>query len=93
MITDFDNIYYCNKNQVGGLCVGGDMVILFVGLFHGKMNIFPRTQKNIFTKIRFFSKKHFSKKHFFQKNIFQKKHFFQKNIFFKKKFFFKLQKF
>ena len=23
MVKDADNIYYCTKNQVGGLCVGG----------------------------------------------------------------------
>ena len=28
MRKDADNIYYCTKNQVRGLCVGGDMVIL-----------------------------------------------------------------
>ena len=35
------NIYYCSKNQVRGWCVGGDMVILLFGLFHGKMTIYP----------------------------------------------------
>ena len=29
MVKDAANIYYCTKNQVGGLCVGGDIVILF----------------------------------------------------------------
>ena len=38
-----DNIYYCTKNQVRGLGVGGDMVILFFGLFHDKMTISPPT--------------------------------------------------
>ena len=28
IIKDADNIYYCTKNQVRGLCVGGDMAIL-----------------------------------------------------------------
>ena len=28
MVKDADNIYYCTKNQVRGLCVGGDMAIL-----------------------------------------------------------------
>ena len=30
MIKDADNIDYCTKNQVRWLCVGGDIVILFV---------------------------------------------------------------
>ena len=30
MIKDADNIYYCTKYQVRGLCVGGDTVILYV---------------------------------------------------------------
>ena len=31
MVKDADNIYYmyCAKNQVRGLCAGGDMVIIF----------------------------------------------------------------
>ena len=29
MVKDTDNIYYSTKNEVRGLCVGGDMVILF----------------------------------------------------------------
>ena len=28
MIKDAARIYYCTKNQVRGLCVGGDIVIL-----------------------------------------------------------------
>ena len=42
-ITDADNIYYCTKNQMRGLFVGGDMDILFFGSFHGKMTISPPT--------------------------------------------------
>ena len=30
MVKDADNISYCTKNQVCGLCVGGDMIILFL---------------------------------------------------------------
>ena len=41
MVKDVDNIYYCAKNQGHGLCVGGDIIILFFGLFHGKMTISP----------------------------------------------------
>ena len=40
-------IYYCTKNQVHGLCVAGDMVILFVGSFHGKMIISPPTHTHL----------------------------------------------
>ena len=32
-VKDTDNIYYSTKNQVRGLCVGGDMAILFFGDF------------------------------------------------------------
>ena len=39
MVNNTDNIYYCTKNQVHGLCVGGDMVILFFGSFHAKIAI------------------------------------------------------
>ena len=44
MTKDVDNIYYCTKNQVRDLCVDGDMVLLFFGLFHGKLTISPPTQ-------------------------------------------------
>ena len=30
MVKDADNIYYCTKNLVRGLCVGRDMAILFL---------------------------------------------------------------
>ena len=30
MVKDAGNTYYCTKNHVRGLCVGGDMVILFL---------------------------------------------------------------
>ena len=43
MVKNADNIYYSTKNQVRGLCVGGDMVILFYGLFYGEMTISPPT--------------------------------------------------
>ena len=33
MVKDNDNIYYCTKNHVRGLCVGGDMAISFFGDF------------------------------------------------------------
>ena len=36
MVKDADNIYYCTKNQVRGLCVGGDMAILFLVCSMGK---------------------------------------------------------
>ena len=36
------------KNQVRGLCVGGDMIILFFGSFHGKMTISRPTHNQIF---------------------------------------------
>ena len=32
-VKDTDNTYYSTKNQVRGLCVGGDMAILFFGNF------------------------------------------------------------
>ena len=39
-IKDTDNIFYSTKNQVRGLCVGGDMVILF---FFSDPAVFTRT--------------------------------------------------
>ena len=39
IIKDADNIYYCTKNQVRGLCLGGNMVIIFFGSFLGEMTI------------------------------------------------------
>ena len=41
MIKDADNIYYCTKYQVRGLCVGGDMLILFIRSIHDEMIISP----------------------------------------------------
>ena len=32
-VIDIVSIFYSTKNQVRGLCVGGDMAILFVGHF------------------------------------------------------------
>ena len=43
MLKYADNLYYCTKNQVCRLCVGGDMAILVFGSFHGKMTISPPT--------------------------------------------------
>ena len=43
MDKDADYIYYYTKNQVRGLCVGEDIVILFFASFHGKMTIPPPT--------------------------------------------------
>ena len=37
MVKYADNMYYCTNNQGHGLCVRGDMVILFFDLFHGKI--------------------------------------------------------
>ena len=43
MVKAAGNTYYGTKNQVRGLWVGGDMVILCVGSFHNKMAIPPPT--------------------------------------------------
>ena len=48
VVKDTGNIFYCTQNQVSGLCAGGDMIILFFGLFHGKMAISPPTKFNNF---------------------------------------------
>ena len=32
-VKDTNNIYYSTKNQLRGLCVGGDMAIVFFGNF------------------------------------------------------------
>ena len=53
MVKDTDNIYYCTKNQAREFCVDRDMVILFVGSFHGKMTISPPTHN---PRIWFFGK-------------------------------------
>ena len=41
-------IFYRTKNQVRGLCVGGDMAILFFGDFARHGEYFQDSQKSIF---------------------------------------------
>ena len=43
MVKDAENIYCCTENQVRGLCVGGDMVILHLNERYNKMTTSPPT--------------------------------------------------
>ena len=47
MLKDAGNTYYCTKNQVRGLCAGGDMDVIFwfvpKTMDHSQTGVLPRT--------------------------------------------------